>query len=677
MFLGNKSLPQSSSRPKIICPGFQCPGKQGKCLPDFRRCDKFTHCLKGEDEIDCIYSVVPSKMGTNSYNRESDIIEHKRCNASIISDSEKKSTSIVKSNEVPSNYSQSAISHNFVNSTNFQLRNSSSESISITDEKSSNSTESIYASSPSPTKTDTNKVTETSSYKNVTLKPKIILPDEIIRFACKKLIQTISMELRCNGIFDCEDGTDEANCLCKDSLNDESLICNGHIDCYDRSDEEGCNFCNENEFICSRSGECIPMEKRCDSKADCPLGEDELDCYALTNGEYINIDIDGLPHLATEGIITSFKNGSWVATCYDQNISETFFGDNVCMRLGLKGQEQIEQITVKTLKLDEHHWTLEHASNHQYSTEKITEFSKCQGLWIKCKLVLNSSVETHKIKYQQNNESTHSFPWDALIFEDGSYQCAGILLQDDWLLTTFQCTKNINLHQSIITVALGVSPTFLYVDGPYQQIRRIDAIKPMEKLDISMLHLEKSINFTRHVQPIFIQTNIFPAADNDTCVTTRISKNLNKTAVFLKTVTEGCANCHRCYKNATVQNCDDNKTEIESGTIVCRGDGGWYPAAVFHEKDLTCGFTNIQTLTSIDYLNTHLMETIEDTLNKTATPFCDGVRCAIGDCIPWENVCDGINNCREALDEDQQYCRAKKELCEALGGTGCSESTIT
>lgn len=43
-------------------------------------------------------------------------------------------------------------------------------------------------------------------------------------------------------IKDCQDGTDEEGCLCRDYLssNKSSLICDGHVDCADRSDEENC-----------------------------------------------------------------------------------------------------------------------------------------------------------------------------------------------------------------------------------------------------------------------------------------------------------------------------------------------------------------------------------------------------------------------------------------------------
>jgi len=42
-------------------------------------------------------------------------------------------------------------------------------------------------------------------------------------------------------------------------------------------------------------------------------------------------------------------------------------------------------------------------------------------------------------------------------------------------------------------------------------------------------------------------------------------------------------------------------------------------------------------------------------------PACDSVRCNLGQCIPWNRVCDGVMNCRNGEDETDEMCENKRK----------------
>ncbi|XP_054913786.1 low-density lipoprotein receptor-related protein 2 isoform X1 [Poeciliopsis prolifica] len=100
---------------------------------------------------------------------------------------------------------------------------------------------------------------------------------------------------RCDGVFDCVDKTDEANCTdtgatCSPyafTCNNKHCIypswrCDGHNDCGDGSDEVNCptrvpTTCGSSYFTCDNNV-CISKNWLCDGDNDCGDGSDEQNC---------------------------------------------------------------------------------------------------------------------------------------------------------------------------------------------------------------------------------------------------------------------------------------------------------------------------------------------------------------------------------------------------------------
>ncbi|XP_015126731.1 vitellogenin receptor [Diachasma alloeum] len=128
---------------------------------------------------------------------------------------------------------------------------------------------------------------------------------ELLEFRCPSG-RCIPGAWECDGEEDCVDGADEGDkCTrrsCPKSMFtcenqkciDAELICNAVDDCEDSSDELNCRResfrssvnCGISEYTCAGSGQCIPMDKRCDGEMDCPKNDDEHHCSHCGGDEF-------------------------------------------------------------------------------------------------------------------------------------------------------------------------------------------------------------------------------------------------------------------------------------------------------------------------------------------------------------------------------------------------------
>lgn len=158
--------------------------------------------------------------------------------------------------------------------------------------------------------------------------------------------------------------------------------------------------------------------------------------------------------------------------------------------------------------------------------------------------------------------------------------------------------KNCRLLTNYTTALLGQSRSFLYVDGPHQQISIVDEIRDVERTNVSLLHLKTAVNLTRYVQPLFLEKKcvhwlfihyhisivffyllsffcnyllnfrrIYPPAKGDLCVAIGTDNEHVTQSIFLQPILQNCDKCYRCFVETLGTKCpvkfhNNNRTTI-------------------------------------------------------------------------------------------------------------------
>ncbi|XP_062549399.1 serine protease nudel [Armigeres subalbatus] len=554
-------------------------------------------------------------------------------------------------------------------------------------------------------------------YLHTSLKNQTTATNETVfrnkRFVCSKIHQSINIAHYCDRIIDCEDGTDEQRCTCRDYLTDkyDFLICDGKTDCLDLTDEENCFSCETGQYPCRMSKVCIDESKLCDTIPDCPLHEDELDCLALTDGNKVYFDANNLTEFKYEGLATKNTNGTWNLICGMQvdNKSVESIG-KICSFLGFAGYRSYYQTVFEPLKNDT--VDLEHQPLLIMSYRNISSEPQCKALHIACVPFINATEheishyenqhkekpvqvnirpvnpidtmstkphitfhENDHIEFIENFGDDYDWPWNADIYLEGVFLCSAIIIDVNWIVVDSSCMRLINLKNDYLSVVTGGAKSYLKISGPYEQIVRVDCYHFLPEARVVMLHLEKNLTYTRHVLPTFIPEKSHNIEDNQ-CLAVGQDKYGRTRTLRVHINMTHCGHQpekHICYQldpNKGTYHADHCYTEgaTRSGVVVCKTVlSGWYPVGFYLNKHGLCGFNEVVKMISLKEFYTDIQHVLG---NKQCDytfpePLCDGMRCRYGKCIGHSLVCDNKMDCYDNSDERPEACNARNDTSTA------------
>ncbi|XP_066994121.2 serine protease nudel [Anabrus simplex] len=529
-------------------------------------------------------------------------------------------------------------------------------------------------------------------------------------FKCKMISQSILAERRCDGVADCEDGSDEHGCSCRDRLlvSAPSVICDGYMNCEDLSDEQECEFCEEEEYYCQTEKICILQKMKCNHQTDCKSREDEMDCFALTDGTTLYTDVEGRPHLNAVGILSYSQSGEWRPLCVQDKNEFLSLASDICLYLGFSGYESFSEVPVqnKVLKsapvteltaLSFHYEIIYNTTNipsflldvgyDKYNTNETVSSDYvhikrhtvqgtgsqdvgCVGLRVQCSGQRMGNKEEFKLHTSDGKEE-YEWPWHAAIYVDGAYCCSAVLLNPSWLLTSIACIDHLNLPNSYVVALLGQPRPQLGIVGPYQQINRVDDISFVE--DALLLHLEKPVILTRHVYPLQLPRWLYMHLEEEICVAVGPDTEGAIQSVFLQPTGFSTDPNHKTFEYKDFPStCKGSKNSSWIGVIACHSQLGWIPSALYHLPKGFCTSLSNMMFTNVISIMQDLYQRMSIPLTPLSSPHCGGLRCPLGQCLNSTAICNGVADCEDNSDEDTEFCYKRKTSCLVSSQCACN-----
>lgn len=182
----------------------------------------------------------------------------------------------------------------------------------------------------------------------------------------------------------------------------------------------------------------------------------------------------------------------------------------------ITGRERISNESCVALEIECNSFQSHSAAVHpirDISIKNLTNNSIADKIEINFEPVNSSDhtkmlVKPVKKPAKQEMDQIHSldWPWMVEIFANGDLVANGILVEKSWVLVERSVLGGTEepLHESHVVALLGNTNSHVNIEGPHEQISKVDCIQFVNGSNLMLLHLESAVDFNRHVLPSFL-----------------------------------------------------------------------------------------------------------------------------------------------------------------------------